>query len=256
MARHLHLAPGAQRPGRRRRSGRSRAPSPYICGRTSTFRPRCRTPRRSRPSSSRRERHLEVIFGDELVVLLHRVARHADDLDPGLLELVGERGEILRLAGAARRVVLGIEIEHQRPPGAARSIVSPSLVATVSPEPGSPSLDHSLSFTLRHSVPRSSAAPRHAPQAAPPSRPCPQACATSARDCSAGSLAVRRDQPQDDQHPRSASRRSASTASSIRPAAASSAIAYFEPRIEPDMPWSAGACGPRIRDRPARPGRA
>ncbi len=37
-------------------------------------------------------------------------------LHPGFRELGRERGEILRLAGAARRVVLGIEIEHQRLP--------------------------------------------------------------------------------------------------------------------------------------------
>ena len=74
-------------PGRRRRSGRSRAPSPYICGRTSTSRPRCRTRRKSRPSSSDTSGTDEAVFADELLVLLHRVARNADDLHAGLLEI-------------------------------------------------------------------------------------------------------------------------------------------------------------------------
>ena len=60
------------------------------------------------------ERDLEIVFADELLVLLHRVARHADDLHASLREIGGERGEVLRFAGAARRVVLGIEIKHQR----------------------------------------------------------------------------------------------------------------------------------------------
>ena len=114
VARDLHLAPRLRRPARPCRSGRSRAPSPYICGRTSTFRPRCRRRRQIAPSSSEASGTLSVIFVDELLVLLHRVARHADDLGAGLGEVAGERGEVLRFAGAARRVVLGVEIEHQR----------------------------------------------------------------------------------------------------------------------------------------------
>src|SRR5687768_2545309 len=46
-------------------------------------------------------------------MLLHRVARQADDLDAGPGEVARQPGEVLRFAGTARRVVLGIEVEHQ-----------------------------------------------------------------------------------------------------------------------------------------------
>ena len=48
-------------------------------------------------------------------------------LHAGLGEIGGERGEVLRFAGAARRVVLRVEIEHQRLPG--RSQVDAAAVA-------------------------------------------------------------------------------------------------------------------------------
>jgi hypothetical protein len=42
------------------------------------------------------------------------VGRHADDLDAGLAEVGSEAGEILGFRCAARGVVLGIEIQHNR----------------------------------------------------------------------------------------------------------------------------------------------
>jgi hypothetical protein len=145
VARHLDLAPrlAATRPSAPIRKVARSIPiylRPYIDFST-------QVPNASliAPSSSR-QRHLQVIFGDELVVLLHRVARHADDLAPGLGEVAGQRGEILRLAGAARRVVLGIEIEHQRRPGAARLTLRPSLSVAISAGTLSPSLIMHRSF--------------------------------------------------------------------------------------------------------------
>src|SRR5207302_989125 len=62
----------------------------------------------------RNERNCEAVFADKLLMLLHRIARDTDHLDTRLGIIAREPGEVLRLAGAARCVVLGIEIENQR----------------------------------------------------------------------------------------------------------------------------------------------
>src|SRR3546814_13601137 len=60
-----------------------------------------------------RERHLEVVFFGELAVLPRIVLGDAEDPSPRLLEFLDQRGEVLRFAGAAGRVVLRIEIKDQ-----------------------------------------------------------------------------------------------------------------------------------------------
>src|SRR4029079_18110748 len=60
------------------------------------------------------QRYGEIIFTDELLMLLHRIARDADDLDAGFLVVARKLVEILRLTSAAGCIVLGVEIEDQR----------------------------------------------------------------------------------------------------------------------------------------------
>src|SRR5581483_7459298 len=55
----------------------------------------------------------EAELGAEVVVRLHAVLGHADDVGAGLGELLVQRGEFLPFEGAARGVVLGIEVHHQ-----------------------------------------------------------------------------------------------------------------------------------------------
>src|SRR3546814_495715 len=54
------------------------------------------------------------MLGDEVVVRLHAVARHAENIGAGFLELRVQITEILAFLGAARRVVLRIEVDDQR----------------------------------------------------------------------------------------------------------------------------------------------
>jgi hypothetical protein len=62
----------------------------------------------------RGEDHAEPVLRDELVVALHAVLRDAHDHGARRLEGGGMFGEGLRLGGAARGVVLGVEVENHR----------------------------------------------------------------------------------------------------------------------------------------------
>ena len=180
-------------------------------------------------------------------------------IDPhaGRFEIAGQRGEILRLAGAARRVVLGVEIEHQRL--ARRGEIDLGAVARGQqsvPAPGRLGRSFRCSLDAVATARRCFAAPRHARQAA-----------ASQLDSAAGG----RDQLpglwQSARFPSGATSRimtsirvskcCASTMfASINPASASCCTRLFEPRIEADVRGSAAARGPRTRGRPARPARA
>ena len=52
-------------------------------------------------------------FSLEILVRLERVARNADDLALGFCKVTIQIAELLRLGGAARRIVLGVKINHQ-----------------------------------------------------------------------------------------------------------------------------------------------
>ena len=56
----------------------------------------------------------EVVFLAKLLVACDAVGRHADHLDAGLAKVRCQPGEVLGLRRAARRVVLGIEVEDDR----------------------------------------------------------------------------------------------------------------------------------------------
>src|SRR6185312_5348845 len=56
----------------------------------------------------------EAVLVGELLVALHAVLGDPDDADAGLGELRRQRAEVLALHGAAGRVVLRVEVEHQR----------------------------------------------------------------------------------------------------------------------------------------------
>ena len=81
----------------------------------------------------------EVVFLAKLLVACDAVGRHADHLDAGLAKVRRQPGEVLGLRRAARRVVLGIEVEddrftlqarqRQRLPGLRRKIEVRSLVS-------------------------------------------------------------------------------------------------------------------------------
>src|SRR5207302_215222 len=62
------------------------------------------------------QRDPERAPGDELLVAALRIRRHAEDVDALGLEVGAEAGELLPLDGAARRVVLRIEVQHRAPP--------------------------------------------------------------------------------------------------------------------------------------------
>src|SRR5690606_19182011 len=55
----------------------------------------------------------ELVPGAEVGVALHRVARDAQHLGAGLAQLRVQRGKVLAFAGAARGVVLRVEVQHQ-----------------------------------------------------------------------------------------------------------------------------------------------
>ena len=61
----------------------------------------------------RDELHAKIVLGDKLVVIAHRILGRADDADTCGLERTDMLGKGDRLLGAARSVVLRIEVEHQ-----------------------------------------------------------------------------------------------------------------------------------------------
>ena len=186
--------------------------------------------------------------------LFGAVARHADDAGAGGGEIVGQRGEILRFAGAARRVVLGIEIEHQLAAG--RGEIDRLAVA------GGNRQRRCLVAFARSCVPslcllpalrRSCAARRRSPPTSAFQSGCPHRLATRARaggrrhrpPCRARPAAGRREAAEQAQVGVGFARRAAPP----RPARRSPVRAAGRGRCR----WSAAACGPRIRGRRARP---
>ena len=150
MARHLDLAPDLAHLAARRRSGRSSGRCPCTSCRTCSSRPRSRRPRPRRRLSSEASGEGQVVLGLEPVVAGGAVLRDADHRDAGRLELGIGLGEALGLLGAARRVVLGIEVQHQRPaleigqprPAAARGRAGRTRAPVVPPLPSSLGLLH------------------------------------------------------------------------------------------------------------------
>ena len=72
--------------------------------------------------------HLQLMLGLELVVLGGAVGGHADDRRVGAIELGFVGGEVDGFAGAAGRVVLGVEIQHHF---LAFQILQPDVAAAV-----------------------------------------------------------------------------------------------------------------------------
>src|SRR3546814_4643708 len=62
----------------------------------------------------RQQHERKFMLGDEVVVRLHAVARHAENIGAGFLELRVQITEIQAFLGAARRVVLRLEVDDQR----------------------------------------------------------------------------------------------------------------------------------------------
>ena len=153
-----------------------------------SFRPRCRRRRKWRRPRRSASGTLRSYLPMNFSCFFIGSRDTPTTLRPGLREIARERGEILRLAGAARRVVLGVEIEHQRLARRRRDRSSTRR----SPPPSAPA-----PCRLRRSSPapspcaqRSAILCRASPTASSSKSQSswPHSRATSARDCSAGSI--------------------------------------------------------------------